>query len=69
MTERTRRIRIPFEMQPEDPLITVEAQKLVIKELVEKVQFLVDKLDDAGMLEEHAFTFPDGDIWKSQDLP
>jgi hypothetical protein len=57
----------PDMILPEDPLITVEAQKLVIAELTAKIQFLVEKLDDAGMLEDHAFTFPDGDIWKAQD--
>jgi len=57
----------PEFLPPEDPLMTVEAQKLVIKELTDKIQFLVDWADSSGFLEGHAFTFPDGDIWKAQD--
>lgn len=65
MTERNH--QLPPKLPPEDPLITVEAQKQVIKELTTKIQFLVELLDYHGLLEDHAFTFPDGDIWKAQD--
>ena len=53
---------------PEDPLITVEALKGVVTELTGKVQLLVELLDSKGLLEEHVFTFPDGDVWKAQDV-
>lgn len=37
-----------------------------ISELEAKLQFLVDYLDKSGLLEEHSFTFPDGDTWASE---
>ena len=52
----------------DDPVLTAEAQKHVIKELSAKIQMLVDLLDEKNLLEEHAFTFPDGDVWKSKDI-
>ena len=37
-----------------------------ISELEAKLQFLVDYLDIMSLLEEHSFTFPDGDTWNSR---
>lgn len=48
--------------------VELEAVKAVVKELTSKVQFLVEWLDDRGLLEDHCFTFPDGDVWKAQDI-
>lgn len=28
-----------------------------------KIRYMVDYLDQQGLLEEHCFTFPDGDTW------
>lgn len=66
MTNRNH--QLPPELPPEDPLVTVEAQKHVIKELSDKIQFLVDWADGNHMLEDGAFTFPDGDVWKARDV-
>ena len=66
MTERNH--KLPPELPAEDPVIVVEAQKHVIKELSDKIQFLVEWADSRGLLEDHAFTFPDGDVWKAQDV-
>ena len=35
----------------------------IANELLAKVQYLVDYLEGRGLLEEHCFTFPDGDTW------
>lgn len=35
-------------------------------ELVGKIHFLVDWADGRGLLEEHVFTFPDGDTWEAR---
>ena len=51
----------------DDPVLTAEAQKHVIKELSDKIQHLVDAMDANGRLEDHAYTFPDGDVWKAKD--
>ena len=37
--------------------------KADVSELVAKVQYLVDFMDRKSQLEEHCFTFPDGDTW------
>lgn len=55
-------------VEPEDPTMAAEALRGVVKELTAKIQFLVDWIDQRGLLEDHAFTFPDGDYWKSRDL-
>jgi hypothetical protein len=34
-----------------------------IATLTAQLQFLVNWLDQRGLLEEHTFTFPDGDTW------
>jgi hypothetical protein len=34
-----------------------------VADLVAKLQCLVDWADGQGLLEDHVFTFPDGDIW------
>ena len=65
MTERNH--VLPPEMPEEDPRITAAAQKEVITELMAKIQFLVDWMESQHLLEDHAFTFPDGDIWKAKD--
>jgi hypothetical protein len=31
-----------------------------------KIQYLVDWADGRGLLEEHVFTFPDGDTWEAK---
>ena len=49
-----------------DPAMEVAALKQVVEEMTGKVQFLVDMLDKRGLLEDHTFTFPDGDIYKSE---
>jgi len=54
-------------VDPDDPMLTVEAQKRVIAELMGKIQMLVDWADEKGLLEDGAFTFPDGDTWKARD--
>lgn len=59
--------QLPPELPPEDPQLTAEAQKHVIKELSDKIQLLVDWLDHKGLLEDGVFTFPDGDVWKARD--
>lgn len=33
--------------------------------LYSKVQYLIDMLDEEGMLPEHLFTFPDGETWEA----
>lgn len=48
--------------------VELEAVKAVVKELTGKIQFLVEWADSKGLLEDHAFTFPDGDVWKAQDV-
>lgn len=35
----------------------------MLADLSTKVQFLVDHLNEIDQLEEHCFTFPDGDTW------
>lgn len=62
----------PLGTEPEDvaadALREVMAVKHVVTELTAKVQLLVELLDDKGLLEDHAFTFPDGDVWKAKDI-
>lgn len=60
--------QLPPEIPEEDPRITAEAQKHVIKELSDKIQFLVDWADSNHMLRDGSFTFPDGDVWKARDI-
>lgn len=55
-------------LEPDNDKLTVEALKLVVKEMTAKIQHLVDEMDMNGRLEDHAYTFPDGDIWKAQDV-
>lgn len=52
---------------PDEPMMQVEALKRVVAELTSKIQLLVEWLDDQHLLPDHAFTFPDGDVWKAQD--
>jgi hypothetical protein len=47
--------------------MTVAALQHVVEELTAKIQHLVDEMDLNGRLEDHAYTFPDGDIWKAAD--
>ena len=35
------------------------------KDMAGKIHFLVNHLDRDGQLEEHVFTFPDGDVWEA----
>lgn len=65
---RERPFRGEVEVEPADDTIEVEALKIVVKELTAKIQCLVEWADEKGLLEEHAFTFPDGDVWKAQDI-
>lgn len=37
------------------------------KDYSAKIQYLIDWLDEVGQLEEHCFTFPDGDTWFSAE--
>lgn len=53
---------------PEDDKMTIEALRLVVKELSDKIQHLIDWADSRGMLEDHSYTFPDGDVFKAQDV-
>lgn len=48
--------------------LELEALKVVVKELTAKIQYLVEWADHRALLEDHAFTFPDGDVWKAQDV-
>ena len=66
MTERNH--QLPPELPPPDPIQEVEALKYVVKELTAKVQTLVLLLDEHNLLEDHAYTFPDGDVWKAKDV-
>ena len=66
MTERNH--QLPPNLDPPDPLQEVEALKHVVKELTGKLHHLVVWVDGKGLLEDHAFTFPDGDVWKAQDI-
>jgi hypothetical protein len=34
-------------------------------DLTAKLQYIVDLMDDKGMLSDGGFTFPDGDFWQS----
>lgn len=43
------------------PRVKTPAEEL--KTLSERVQLLIDYLDDAGNLPDHCFTFPDGESW------
>lgn len=47
----------------ENSPLEVAALKQVVKELTGKVQLLVDWVDEKGLLEDHVFTFPDGDVY------
>ena len=68
MTDRHANHQLPPELPPEDPILQAQALQFVVKELTAKVQQLVDFLDSKGLLEEGAFTFPDGDVWKARDV-
>jgi hypothetical protein len=59
---------LPPEIPPDDPVMTVEALKHVVDELMGKIQTLVVLLDEHGLLENHTYTFPDGDVWKTKDV-
>jgi hypothetical protein len=48
--------------------MTVEALKHVVQELTHKIHFLVQWADEKGLLEDHQFEFPDGDVWKARDV-
>ena len=39
--------------------------KAKLSEALAKIQYLVDFMDRQELLEEHRFTFPDGDMWES----
>lgn len=54
-------------VDPVDDAVEVAALRQVVQELTDKIQFLVEWLDKHGLLEDHGFTFPDGDFWKTQD--
>ena len=36
-----------------------------IEALAGKITFLVSFMDKLGLLEDHVFTFPDGDTWEA----
>jgi len=55
-------------LEPDNDKLTIEALKLVVKELTGKIQLLVEFLDEKGLLEDHCFTFPDGDVYKTKDV-
>lgn len=62
-------IKEPFgNVEKPDPAMEVAALREVVKELTAKVQLLVEFLDERGLLEEHCFTFPDGDVFKAKDI-
>ena len=44
--------------------LTVEVRRTQVG----KTQFLIDFMDKSGWLEEHMFTFPDGDTWEASSL-
>ena len=53
--------------EPASPEMTVAALQHVVEELTAKIQLLVDHMDLNDMLEDHCFTFPDGDVYKAKD--
>jgi len=57
-----------MEQSVNDLLVEVAALKLVIQEQTAKIQYLVDWADSKHLLEDGAFTFPDGDTWKARDI-
>lgn len=66
MTERHH--QLPPELSPPDPIMEAEALRHVVTELTGKIQLLVEWMDGRGLLDDHCFTFPDGDVWKAQDV-
>lgn len=56
-------------MQPRDKKHSLAARHLsmleVLSEMITKLQYLVDRMDKLGLLDEHSFTFPDGDTWEA----
>ena len=58
----------PPELVKTEPEMELQALKIVNAELTAKIQHLVEVLDEKGLLEEHCYTFPDGDVWKTQDV-
>lgn len=57
-----------FPMTKTEPDPEIEALKGVVKELTAKIQLLVELLDQHGLLQNHRYEFPDGDVWKAQDI-
>ena len=54
-------------MDHDESVMEIAALKEVVAELTSKIQLLVEWADKQGMLEDHVFTFPDGDVWKAAD--
>jgi hypothetical protein len=48
-----------------DAHAAADAAQRVINELAGKIRHLLEWADEKGMLENHAFTFPDGDVWET----
>jgi len=44
----------------------VERNREAATDYAAKVQFLINWADSRGLLEEHVFTFPDGDTWEAK---
>lgn len=43
-----------------------EEISLDLKDLIAKLQFMVDWADANGYLPDHSFTFPDGETWEAR---
>lgn len=51
----------------EDTTPTLESYKEYTDDVVSKLQYLVDFMDKCGWLEDHCFTFNDGDVWRASN--
>ena len=60
--------QLPPELPTPDSTQELAAVRHVVEELTSKIQWLVEFLDHKGLLEDHSFTFPDGDVWKTRDI-
>ena len=43
----------------------IHSEEAAYQEIMGKLQYLVDYMDDCGYLDDGIFTFPDGDYWPS----
>ena len=55
------------DMHLEDTTPILESYKEYTDDVVSKLQYLVDFMDKCGWLEDHCFTFNDGDVWRASN--